>query len=198
VEVLRGSRGAEFEGVARIIRGESWGINCGGCFGMILPGSSSLDDDELADKHLLIKGPYCFVFYDDDASSPKYAIPLAHTKAIVLGGDTNHHHRNKHKGRTVVTLERKKTGDVEYEISFATLVVAKSFRDAVAKQAALARAEKVAQVCLLFCDWFWFFVDVGCAMYIYMYSVSVATDGSVQANCDMFEYLSLDLLGPSW
>jgi hypothetical protein len=162
VEVLRGSRGAEFEGVARIIRGESWGMNCGGCFSMILPGSSSLldddDNDELADKHLLIKGPYCFVFYDDDASSPKYAIPLAHTKAIVVGEDTNRH--NKHKGRTVVTLERKKTGDVEYEISFATLVVAKSFRDAVAKQAALARAEKVAQVCL-----FGFF-SVSCAIYI--------------------------------
>ena len=127
VEILRGSRGAEFEGQARVIRGEAWG-NCGGCI-------MNEDDDELAEKHLLIKGPFCFVFYEDDDLSPRYAIPLEKMKGIV---------RDTIKGMTVVTLERK--GEVEYEVSFDNINLAKDFRDAVAKQAASVRAENYAKV----------------------------------------------------
>ena len=93
------------------------------------------DEDELAEKHLLIKGPFCFVFYEDDDLAPRYAIPLEKMKGIV---------RDTYKGMTVVTLERK--GEVEYEISFDNVNVAKDFRDAVAKQAASVRAESIAKV----------------------------------------------------
>ena len=56
-----GTRGAEFEGRAQVVRGEAWG-DCGGCCG---------DKDEMEDKLLLIKGTYCFVFFDDEDKAPK-------------------------------------------------------------------------------------------------------------------------------
>ena len=56
-----GTRGAEFEGRAQVVRGEAWG-DCGGCCG---------DSDEMEDKLLLIKGTYCFVFFDDEDKAPK-------------------------------------------------------------------------------------------------------------------------------
>ena len=130
VETLRGTQGADFEGRAQVVRGEAWG-DCPCC----------MDVDDAEEKLLLIKGTYCFVFYDDGDLAPKYAISLTKLKPMVRDGGTN-----SDGGRmTVVTLETKKQ-EVEYEITFDDATAAKQFRDAVAKQAALGKAEFVAKV----------------------------------------------------
>jgi hypothetical protein len=125
VQTIRGTRGAEFEGIAQVLRGESGMIECG-CFG----GKHENDD-----KLLLVKGTFCFVFYSHDDLAPKYAISLTELKAVVQDSGDD---------RAVVTLESSR--EVEYEMSFQDLTVAKAFRDAVAKQSALGRAEVAAKV----------------------------------------------------
>ncbi|KAL7544636.1 hypothetical protein ACHAWF_008005 [Thalassiosira exigua] len=77
VETLRGTTGANYEGEAKVSRvGSSNGL-CG-CLG----GSSG---EPTKDKYMLIKGAACFVFSNEEASSPKYAIMLAHMKTDVDG-----------------------------------------------------------------------------------------------------------------
>jgi hypothetical protein len=100
-------------------------IECG-CFG---------GKHENGDKLLLVKGTFCFVFYSHDDLAPKYAISLTELKAVVQDSGDD---------RAVVTLESSR--EVEYEMSFQDLTVAKAFRDAVAKQSALGRAEVAAKV----------------------------------------------------
>ena len=94
-----------------------------------------MDKDETEDKLLLVKGTFCFVFYDNDDLAPKYAISLTKMKPVV---------RDSGNGRVVVTLET--TREIEYEISFDDAATAKTFRDAVAKQATLGKAEHAAKV----------------------------------------------------
>jgi hypothetical protein len=125
VQTIRGTRGAEFEGIAQVLRGESGMIECG-CFG---------GKHENGEKLLLVKGTFCFVFYSHDDLAPKYAISLTELKAVVQDSGDD---------RAVVTLESSR--EVEYEMSFQDLTVAKAFRDAVAKQSALGRAEVAAKV----------------------------------------------------
>ena len=136
IETLRGTQGADFEGRAQVVRGEAWG-ECPCC----------MEHDDVEEKLLLIKGTYCFVFYDDDDLAPKYAISLTKLKPMVRDGGTDPEGGGR---KTVVTLETKKQ-EVEYEITFDDAVTAKQFRDAVAKQAALGKAEFVAKVrCFFF------------------------------------------------
>jgi hypothetical protein len=114
VETLRGIHGADFEGYAMVTRGV--GSGCG-CF---------RHDDSTKERLILIKGPFCFVFKNEDAAAPKYAISLAYLKALK---------RKPSHGVTVVTLETE-LGDVEYEIRFSEEDPAKAFAVAANKQAA--------------------------------------------------------------
>ena len=133
VETLRGTHGPDFEGRAIIHRGEAGG-SCG-CFG----GKS-----DSSEKLLLIKGPFCFVFGSERDPAPKYAISLAHLKAIT---------KDHQGGRSLVNLETA-LGEIEYELSFENANIAKSFKEAATQQAALGEAEEVRKVCL--CRVFYF------------------------------------------
>ena len=120
VEALRGNTGASFEGSGKIARGAE-GIGLCSCFGK--SGESSTE------RYFLIKGPFCFVFTNKDASSPKYAVGLQGMKAD--------------RQKTTVLLEST-LGDIEYEFTFATESLATEFATAVEQQVATAQAE-VAQ-----------------------------------------------------
>ena len=117
VEALRGNKGASFEGSGKIARGAE-GIGLCTCFG-----KSGENNNE---RYFLIKGPFCFVFAKQDASSPKYAVGLQGMKANAQ--------------KTTVLLE-KILGDVAYEFTFASEQVATEFAAAVQQQAATAQAE---------------------------------------------------------
>ena len=79
---------------------------------------------------MLIKGAACFVFSNEEASSPKYAIMLAHMKTE---GD----------GATVV-LETA-LGDVDYCFVFKSAEEAQRFASVIAEQAAIAEAEQIKE-----------------------------------------------------
>ncbi len=125
VETLRGTLGADFEGKATVSRGDTGGCNCFG-------GGSS----DTKEKFILVKGPFCFVFAEETAQAPKYAISLAHLKAAA---------REPINGHTVVTLETN-LGDIEYEIGFMEEKSAKEFATEVTQQAAIGEAEIVRKV----------------------------------------------------
>lgn len=78
---------------------------------------------------VLVKGPFCFVYVNENASSPKYAISLAYLKATS-------------KTPTTVDLESS-LGDVQYELTFATAEIAKSFAKAASKQATAGEVEEL-------------------------------------------------------
>lgn len=119
VETLRGTSGADFEGSASVKRGDG-GIGCG-CFG---------GGEEEKERLLLIKGAYVFVFKNENAEAPKYAISLAHLKTK----QTN--------PLSLVTIESS-LGDVEYQIKFSEESLAKKFVSVANKQAAIGEAEQV-------------------------------------------------------
>jgi len=81
---------------------------------------------------LLIKGPYCFVFKDENAPAPKYAISLAHMVP-----------RESSKGQ--VALETS-LGDQEYIVTFDDGQVAPEFVSVVKKQASVGEQETVRKV----------------------------------------------------
>lgn len=125
VETLRGTTGADFEGNAQVVRGQSQGAFCG-CWG----GKT----DKL--RFVLIKGPFCFVFTDEEAPSPKYAINLVHMRARA----------EEHSyGHTAVLLETS-LGDVEYQFIFDISEdedAPQRFVSVVSEQAVTAEAELV-------------------------------------------------------
>ena len=131
MEILRGSKGSDFEGRA-LVKSASSEASCGplrwltGCFGR---GNHHGRDEHKEEKHLLVKGLYCFVFYKIDDLAPRYAIALTSLKAVV---------RDSKPGLTVVTLETKQ-GDVGYELWFEDMLHAKKFRDVVAEKAKLSK-----------------------------------------------------------
>ncbi|KAL7529560.1 hypothetical protein ACHAWF_003023 [Thalassiosira exigua] len=103
VETLRGTAGADFEGSARVRRGDG-GVALFDCTSFLCFRSKR---DEA--QYVLIKGCHCFVFKDENGKSPKYAIELANRKAVVRPGAP---------GAACVHLETG-LGDVEYELTFA-------------------------------------------------------------------------------
>ena len=117
MEVLRGNTGANFEGSGKIARGAE-GIALCNCFGK--SGESNKE------RYFLIKGPFCFVFTQKDASSPKYAVGFQGMRA--------------NRQKTTVLLESA-LGDTEYEFTFATESMATEFATAVEQQVATAQAE---------------------------------------------------------
>ena len=120
VETLRGTHGADFEGSAYIQRGEGGGIGCG-CLG---------GGDEPKERLILIKGPFVFVFKNEDAAAPKYAVSLAHLKA------------KQQNPQSTVTIESN-LGEVEYQIKFAEIEPAKQFVKVANKQAAIGESDEV-------------------------------------------------------
>lgn len=119
---MRGTRGADFEGEGRVHRGVG-GIGCF-CFG---------GSEENVDRLVLIKGPFCFIFVNEEAPSPKYAIGLQYMRTEVKPAS---------HGRVPVLLTDN-LGDVQFEFSFAQEDVAKEFSRAVKEQASAAETEEV-------------------------------------------------------
>ena len=81
----------------------------------------------------LIKGPFCFVFSNEQASAPKYAVCLQSMRPCL-------HKCAGRSGHADVLLETS-LGDVEYECSFSSEETATAFKNAVEKQATKARTE---------------------------------------------------------
>ncbi len=79
---------------------------------------------------MLIKGAACFVFSNEEASSPKYAIMLAHMKTEVDGA--------------TVVLETA-LGDVDYSFVFKNVEEAQRFASVIAEQASVAEAEQIKE-----------------------------------------------------
>jgi hypothetical protein len=137
INTLRGTSGPDFEGYAIVNRPDEGGL-CG-CFG---GGGGSGDDN--AEKIVLIKGPYCFVFNNERDPSPKYAVGAAHMKPVL--------HPKESQGRYVVTIETH-LGDIEYELKFDKENIAKQFVDSFRQQAAIGEADEVRKVSTSFVDW---------------------------------------------
>lgn len=122
MNTLRGTTGADFEAQGRLHRGvEGFGCFCCG------------QTEVNADRLIMIKGPFCFVYTSEDAPSPKYAIGLQYMKT---------ERKSASHGRYPVLLVDN-LGDVQYEFSFDTEETAKKFSIAVKEQAAVAQTEEV-------------------------------------------------------
>jgi len=118
VETLRGSHGADYECHVNILRG-ALGYSCG-CFGQ---------NDTSKERFLLIKGAFCFVFKNENSSSPMYVIGLAHLKARKL------------EPKTVVL--QTTLGDPEYTLFFPTADRAEEFAIVANKKASLGKMEEI-------------------------------------------------------
>jgi hypothetical protein len=124
VENLRGSTGADFEANGHICRG-GVAVGCG-CFG---GGRSS---EESKARFLLIKGPFCFVFKNDTASAPLYAISL-HNMTVEAGSS----------GTAIILREYDAHHEEHYMLSFAKADEATTCRSVVKQKAAEAQTEEV-------------------------------------------------------
>jgi hypothetical protein len=117
--VLRGSIGADFENHGRV-----GGMDCG-CFGV---------GERNRERLILVKGLFCFVFVNENAPSPKYAIALKDIQARVEHPSSSGH----------VLLETI-MGDVEYELSFASEETARQFAEVVRRQHSVAAEDSIRQ-----------------------------------------------------
>lgn len=120
MELLRGTKGADFEAEGQVRRGGT-AIACSCCFG----GSS----DDFKTRYLVIKGPFCFVFKSETASSPSYAIKLH--------GMTPEHDK---ESKSVILRDNV---DEQYAMSFDTPDKAAEFAVTVRRQASAAETEQV-------------------------------------------------------
>jgi hypothetical protein len=129
VETLRGLTGSDFEGPARVTRGNTSGL-CS-CFG-------NNNGEPNKKGYVLIKGANLFVFAKEDSAAPKYAVELTHKK-ISLHEALGH--------TQVVTLESG-LGDVEYKFKFdlrENPELAKNFAVAMREQVAVGESNEVKQ-----------------------------------------------------
>ena len=85
---------------------------------------------------VFIKGPFCFVYKDDKAAAPKYAISLSQMKSSV---------KEPTHGKFPVTLGTL-LGDVDYEIFFADQETAILFSHVVSQQASASETEAIREV----------------------------------------------------
>lgn len=116
VAALRGTHGADFEATAKVLRdGASGGCSC------IFGGTK-------AEKFIMLKGPFCFVYNNERSTSPLYAINLVDMKATKNG---------------YVALLQTTFGDNEYELRFEDDSKAESF---CKKVAVLAKSGKCDEV----------------------------------------------------
>lgn len=128
IDTLRGNKGADFESEAFVTRGKPIGLFS--CFGF---GRRSKK------VYLLIKGPHIFVFANESASAPNYAIPLKHERVEVMDvkGDSQ-----------MVTLESS-LGDVLYEFKFdlkENRELANNFGRVLEEQIAVGNVDEVKEV----------------------------------------------------
>ena len=119
VDLLRGTKGADFEAEGQVRRGGA-GVGCG-CFG----GGS----DDFKTRYVIVKGPFCFVFKSETATSPSYAIKLC---GMTPEND---------KSSKSVTL--RDTVDAHYTMTFDTTDLAAEFATVVRRQASLAETEEI-------------------------------------------------------
>lgn len=131
VETLRGSTGADFEGIAKINRGAAPSTFC---FFLL---SCCQGNDSPKDRFLLIKGPFCFVFEKETSKSPLYAISLQGMSCKVVSKATG-------KNPTVTVSLTSSLGDSEYEIELLEKL-AEKFSRVVQEQASVAHSEQVRQ-----------------------------------------------------
>lgn len=141
LETLRGTNGPDFEGYAVISRAAAVGLVCCSCFGG--------GGDDTSEKILLIKGPYCFVFIKETDASPKYAIALAHMKAVTQPSS---------RGQFAVSIETS-MGDSEWEVVFQQENIAKQFVECFNQQAAIGEADQVRKVRILCVPWVYRFLS---------------------------------------
>mmetsp|Transcript_17807 Transcript_17807/g.29444 ORF Transcript_17807/g.29444 Transcript_17807/m.29444 type:complete len:236 (-) Transcript_17807:1126-1833(-) len=122
---LRGTTGADFEAKGDVERTNPNSAGGCGCLG----GGSRIDTDVI----ILIKGPFCFIFKNEAASTPRYAINLAHMKAKTQSAPS---------GRHPVALETN-LGDIEYEVYLKDEETAELFQTTVSQQAADGETDEV-------------------------------------------------------
>jgi hypothetical protein len=123
LEVLRGTLGGSFEDYGRVAPGGEGMVR--GWFGKGKGKNERL---------ILVKGPFCFVFVNENAPSPKYAIALKDIRARV-----------KHPSSSGHVLLETIMGDVEYELTFATEEIAQQFADVVRRQHSAASKAGIRQ-----------------------------------------------------
>eukprot|EP00980_Cylindrotheca_fusiformis_P007058 scaffold1481_cov137-Cylindrotheca_fusiformis.AAC.12 len=121
VDALRGIHGSNFEGYCIVSRGGG-GVGCG-CYRR---GGDTLE------RFILVKGPFCFVFKNEDSPAPKYAFSFAHMTA----------HKQKPSHGIAVVFLQTALGDVEYEMRFSDDLEAAKFAATANEQAAKGESEE--------------------------------------------------------
>lgn len=129
-QILRG-QGADFEGAAKVFRGDELAnvyslVRC-----CVLCKRSKEDY-----KYVLIKGTSCFVFSNENAPSPKYAIPLERLHTERTKGSSDDVDTTSSLPSTVRLI--RALGDVEYEFEFKNPDAASRFCRAVSKEVKVA------------------------------------------------------------
>ena len=120
MEKLRGTNGADFEGMATVVRGSGGGCSC-----LVFGGGGNSDKSE---KLILLKGPFCFVFKNAASSSPLYAVNLVDLKS-------------ERKG--IIALLQSGLGDTQYELRFADEDQASKFCKTATKLAKVGQSDEV-------------------------------------------------------
>lgn len=92
-------------------------------------------------RYVLVKGTNLFIFANENAPTPAYAVELPH-KRIALN--------DKHGNTQTVTIETN-LGDVEYEVKFdlrENAAVAKNFAMALKEEVAVGNTNEIKKVSL--------------------------------------------------
>jgi len=122
VSVLRGSSGADFEATAIVNHNQGCGCSLKGSGG----GSKK--------KLVLIKGPFIFIFNDEKAKAPDYAIRLHELEATVSPASKTAH---------PVVLKKTLTGEFDYEFIFSTATDANSFQETVSIESNQGQTDEI-------------------------------------------------------
>uniref|UniRef100_A0A7S3P793 Uncharacterized protein n=1 Tax=Amphora coffeiformis TaxID=265554 RepID=A0A7S3P793_9STRA len=122
VDLLRGTKGADFEAPG-LVRLEGEAVSCG-CWG----GGSS---EDFKSRYIVIKGPFCFVFQNETASSPSYAIRLHHMSS------------ERDKGSRVVTLRESIRTDAHFMITLDSEDKAAELHRTIRRMTAEAETEDI-------------------------------------------------------
>mmetsp|Transcript_23688 Transcript_23688/g.66166 ORF Transcript_23688/g.66166 Transcript_23688/m.66166 type:complete len:186 (-) Transcript_23688:176-733(-) len=100
------------------------------------------------EQRIVIKGPFCFVYEDEDDPSPTYALSLAQltpvqtSKHIAVSGEMAKGNKNK-SGRYVMVKLESSLGDAEYTVGLPNQEIASDFIATVEVQAAAGEAEEI-------------------------------------------------------
>lgn len=125
VETLRGTSGADFEGIGTIERVSDDAYMCGCCF--VFNGKSDANIQHL----LLIKGPFIFVYSIRNQTSPKYAISLESLSPKIKDNNDDH-------DKNTILLQTS-LSETRYEIHFQNNDDAIKLNRVVREQSAVGR-----------------------------------------------------------